>query len=329
MKSARIIGTGSYLPEKVLTNADLEKRVETSNEWIVSRTGIEERRIAADGEATSDMAAEAARRALADAKVTADQIDLIIVATITGDHPFPHTSALVQEAIGATRAATFDLQAACTGFLYGLATAKAYIESGFYRHVLLVAADKISSIVDWEDRNTCVLFGDGAAAVVVAGEGAGLVIRHLSLGSDGCQAEILQIPAGGSRLPASQETVENKRHTLQMQGKEVFRHAVRRVEESAELCLNELGLDRSEIRWVVPHQANIRIIDAFAKRFSIPMERVYMTIHKYGNTSASAAPIALDELRRSHPPQTGDNLLLFGFGAGLSWGTAVITQCDV
>jgi len=326
MKRARIIGTGSYLPKRIMTNQELEEMVETSDEWIRSRTGIEQRRIAAEDEATSDLSIEAAKRALEDAGIEASQLDLIIVATITGDNPTPHTAAWVQSALGAKEAATFDLQAACTGYLYGLATAKAFIESGLARRVLVIAADKLSSIVNWEDRNTCVLFGDGAGAAVVADKGPGLEIRHLVLGSDGCQGEILQVPAGGSRRPATPESIAAKEHAIQMQGREVFRHAVRRVEESAEKCLDELGMDRSEIRWVVPHQANTRIIDAFAKRFAVPSERIYLTIHKYGNTSASAAAIALDELRREQPPEEGDNLLLFGFGAGLSWGTAIVTE---
>jgi 3-oxoacyl-[acyl-carrier-protein] synthase III len=328
MKRARLIGTGSYLPERVLTNQDLEKMVETSDEWIVSRTGIKERRIAAEDQATSDMAIIAAQRALEDAGMSADAIDLILVTSVTPDRPFPHTAAYVQKGIGATKAGTLDLQVGCSGFIYALAVAKGMVEARVVRNVLLIAADKLSSIVNWEDRNTCVLFGDGAGATVVAAEGAGLEIRHVCLGSDGCHTDILQTPAGGSRLPASHQTVEDKLHFVQMQGREVFRQIIRRLEESGEECLNDLGMDRDQISWIVPHQANIRIIESFAKRFEVPMERVYVTIHKYGNTSASSALIALDELRRTTPPKVGENLLLFGFGAGLAWGTAVITECS-
>lgn len=328
MKRARVIGTGSYLPERVLTNGELEKMVETSDEWIVSRTGIRERRIARDDEATSDMALIAARRALDNAGIGADAIDLIIVATVTPDQPLPHTAAYLQKSLGAEHAGTLDLQVACSGFVYGLAVAKGMVESGVMRNVLLIAGDKLSSITNWEDRNTCVLFGDGAGAAVVSAEGAGLAIRHICLGSDGCQADLVQTPGGGSRRPTSHATVDDRLHFIQMQGRELFRQIVRRLEESGEQCLNDLGMNREEISWIIPHQANIRIIESFAKRFEVPMERVYVTIHKYGNTSASSALIALDELRRQTPLQVGENLLLFGFGAGLAWGTAVITECS-
>lgn len=328
MTRARLIGTGSYLPERVLTNQDLEKMVETSDEWIVSRTGIKERRIAADDQATSDMALIAAQHALDDAGVSADEIDLILVASLTPDRPLPHTAAFIQSKLGATRAGTFDFQVACSGFIYGLAIAKGMIEAGIMRRILLIAADKLSSVINWEDRDTCVLFGDGAGAAVISAEGSGLEIRHVCLGSDGCHTDILQVPAGGSRLPASYQTVEERLHFVQMQGREVYRQIIRRIEESGEQCLNDLGMGRDQISWIVPHQANIRIIESFAKRFEVPMEQVYVTIHKYGNTSASSALIALDELRRAHPLKIGENLLLFGFGAGLAWGTAVITECE-
>ncbi|MBJ7449183.1 MAG: ketoacyl-ACP synthase III [Parachlamydiales bacterium] len=327
-KLARITGTGSYLPEKILSNADLEKMVETTDEWIVSRTGMKERRIAADDEFTSHMATKAATIALQDANIQADQIDAILVATLTPDHIFPSTAALLERNLGAKNAAALDIQAACTGYLYALSIAKAWIESGTYSNILVVAAEKLSTIVDYKDRGTCILFGDGASAAVVSNKGAGLAIQHTCLGADGEQSELLKLPAGGSRLPASKETVEQGLHYLQMEGREVYKHAVRRMENAAKECLDKCGLSDSDISWLVPHQANIRIMEAIAKRFGIPMERVFQTIHKYGNTSASAIAIALDELLKEHPVSTGDNLLLFAFGAGLTWGASLLTQIE-
>lgn len=322
---ARIIGTGSYLPERVLSNQDLEKMVETSDEWIVTRTGIKERRIARPDEGTSDMGYEAALKALDMANVKPEEIDLILVATITPDYPFPSTACLLQARLKATSAAALDIQAACTGYLYALSQAKAYIDSGLYKTVLIVAAEKLSSVVNYKDRNTCIIFGDGAAACVVRAEGRGLNIRDVCLGADGALAELVIIPAGGSRQPATAETVCADLHYLQMEGKEVFKHAVRRMESASKQCLDRAGLAESEISWLVPHQANIRIIEAIAKRFGVPMERVYVTIHKYGNTSASAVGIALDELLRGQKMQQNENILLFAFGAGLTWGASVLT----
>ena len=326
--SARIIGTGSYLPEKILSNQDLEKMVETSDEWIVSRTGMKERRIAGENEFTSDMGLIAAQRALADAAITPDQVDLILVATLTPDNPFPSTASVLQAKLNMPNASAFDLQAACTGYIYALATAKAYIESGLFRTVLIVASEKLSSIVNYKDRNTCILFGDGAAACVVSSQGKGLLVREVCLGCDGEQANLLIQPAGGACMPASQETVAANLHTIHMEGKEVFKHAVRRMESASKLCLDRAGLKEEEISWLVPHQANIRIIEAIAKRFQVPSERVYLTIHKYGNTSASSIGIALDELLKEKPITTGENLLLTAFGAGLTWGASILTQTE-
>jgi len=322
---ARITGTGCYLPDRVLSNHDLEKMVETSDEWIITRTGMKERRLARDDEYTSDMGYEAALKAMKEAKISAEEIDLILVATLTPDYVFPSTACLLQAKLKAVNAAAVDIQAACTGFIYTLSQAKAYIESGLYKNVLIVAAEKLSSIVNYKDRNTCVLFGDGASACIVSDHGDGLVVRDVCLGADGELAQLLVLPAGGSRNPASAQTVCDGLHFLQMDGKETYKHAVRRMESASKNCLDRAGLDESEISWIVPHQANIRIIEGIAKRFGVPMERVYLTIHKYGNTSASSIGIALDELLREKKVGHGENLLLVAFGAGLTWGASILT----
>lgn len=326
LAKARIIGTGCYLPERVLSNQDLEKMVETSDEWIFTRTGMRERRIARADEFTSDMGYQAALSALESAKITVEEIDLILVATLTPDYTFPSTACLLQAKLKAVNAAAMDIQAACTGYIYALSQAKAYIDSGLYKNVLIVASEKLSSIVNYQDRNTCVLFGDGASACVVSGKGSGLFIRDVCLGADGELAELLVLPAGGSRRPACEQTVCEGLHYLQMDGKETYKHAVRRMEMASKRCLERVGLAESEISWIVPHQANIRIIEGIAKRFGVPMERVYLTIHKYGNTSASSIGIALDELVRKTGVQPGENLLLTAFGAGLTWGASILTQ---
>lgn len=323
---ARIIGTGSYLPERVLTNRDLETMVNTTDEWIVTRTGMKERRIARNDEYTSDMGFQAAVHALQAAQIEASEIDLILFATLTPDYVFPSTACLIQSRLKAGNAAAIDLQAACTGYLYSLSQAKAYIEAGIYKNVLIVAAEKLSSIVNYQDRNTCVLFGDGASACVVSHQGSGLSIREVSLGADGEFAELINLPAGGSRRPASQDTISEGLHFLRMEGKEVFKHAVRRMEAASKACLERVGIPESAISWIIPHQANMRIIEAIAKRFEVPMEKVFMTIHKYGNTSASSVGIALDELIRQHGITQGENLLLCAFGAGLTWGASVLTE---
>ncbi len=323
---ARIIGTGSYLPERILSNKDLEELVETSDEWIVSRTGMKERRIARKDEFTSDMGVEAAKKALEAAGKSAQEIDLILVATLTPDYMFPSTAALVQSALKAPQAAALDFQAACTGYLYGLSMAKGFIESGLYKNILLIASEKLSSIVNYEDRNTCVLFGDGAAAAVISDSGDGYFIREVCLGADGEVAELLILPAGGCRLPASAQTVADGQHYIAMEGKEVFKHAVRRMESAAKECLEKAQLAEDAIDWLVPHQANERIIDAIAKRFAIDEAKVYKTVQKYGNTSASAVAIALDELIREKEIKTGDNMLLVAFGAGFTWGATLLTK---
>lgn len=322
---ARIIGTACYLPERILSNHELEKMVETSDDWIVSRTGMKERRIARADEFTSDMGYEAAKRALETAQLSPEEVDLILFATITPDYAFPSTACLLQARLKATRAAAVDIQAACTGYLYALSQAKAFIDSGMYKNILLVASEKLSSIVNYTDRNTCVLFGDGASACVVSCQGKGLLIRDVCLGADGELAELLMLPGGGSRNPASSQTISDCMHYLKMDGKETYKHAVRRMEMACKMCLDRTGLGETEISWIVPHQANIRIIEGIAKRFGVDMQRVYLTIHKYGNTSASSIGIALDELLHEKNIQQGENLLLTAFGAGLTWGASILT----
>ncbi len=322
---ARIRGTGTYLPERILSNQDLEKIVETTDEWIVTRTGIRERRLARPDEFTSDMGAKAALAALEDSGVSVEDIDFILVATLTPDYQFPSTACLIQQMIGAKKAACLDIQAACTGYLYALSLAKSLIESGAHKNVLVVAAEKLSAITNYKDRSTCVLFGDGASACVVSSEGSGLSIQSVQLGSDGEQAQLLLMPAGGSRAPASLETVSSDQHYIQMAGNEVFKHAVRRMESACKECIDAAGVGELDISWVVPHQANIRIIDAIAKRFEhLPAERVYQTVQKYGNTSASSVGIALHELRKEQTINSGERILLTAFGSGFTWGAALL-----
>jgi 3-oxoacyl-[acyl-carrier-protein] synthase-3 len=323
---ATITGVAAYLPEKVVSNNDLAQIVDTSHEWIVTRTGIEERRIAAESECTSDMAVKSAQILLAKKNFSASHIDAIIVSTMTPDFLCPSTAAIVQSRIGAPQAAAIDIQAACTGFLYALSIAKAWIESGMYKNVLVIASEKNSAFIDYKDRNTCVLFGDGSGSVLVQAEGSGYQIRHICLGADGEQSALFSIPAGGSRLPASQETCKNRLHFMRMDGKEVFKHAVRRMEASAKECLEGAQVPEEAISWLIPHQANIRIIEAIAKRFQIPWERVRRTIHKYANTSAATIPITLAELEEEEPPKSGENILLTAFGGGLTWGSALLTK---
>ena len=262
------------------------------------------------------------------ANISSESIDLILFVTITPDYIFPGTACLIQKKLKATNAAVLDIQAACTGYLHALSAAKAYIESGMYKTILMVSADKLSSIVDYSDRNTCVLFGDGASACVIASEGKGYAINKITLGADGDQSQLLILPAGGSKKPATQETVKEGEHYLQMAGKEVYKHAVRRMEMSVKHCLEVAGLNEEEISWLVPHQANIRIIESIAKRFKIPKEKVFLTIHKYGNTSASSVGIALEELFKENNVKPKEHIMLTAFGAGLTYGAALLT-CEV
>jgi len=323
-KSVGIIGTGKYLPDHVVTNHDLEKIVETSDEWIVDRTGIRERRIADPGFATSDLAALAAEQALLDAGITADEIDLIIVATCTPDMGLVSTACLVQDKIKASKAAAFDLAAACAGFAYGLVVGSQCVKTGLYKKVLVIGAETLSKIIDWTDRNTCVLFGDGAGAVVLGEVPAGYGILGVDLGSEGSGADFLKVPAGGSRLPATNETVNGRQHFLYMNGSEVFKFAIKVMGESAVRALDHAGLSNTDIDCLVPHQANMRIINSAAKRLKVPMEKVMVNVDKYGNTSGATIPIALDEAIKSNKIKHDDIVVLVGFGAGLTWASCVI-----
>lgn len=324
LKSVGIVGVGSYVPENVMTNSDLEKIVDTSDEWIRSRTGIEERRIAEEGVATSDIAFKAGAKALKDAGIEPEDIDLIIVATITPDYAFPATAALVQDKLGAKNAAAFDLEAACSGLIYGIVTGSNFIMTGAYKNVLVIGAEVLSKIIDWEDRDTCVLFGDGAAAVVLGEveQGYGLLSYHL--GADGSGGKFLDQPGGGSRNPASKETVENRMHFLKMQGKDVFKFAIKVLPETSLKTLEKRGLSADDVKLFVPHQANFRIIDSAAKRLKQPISKFYMNMKKYGNTSSASIGIALVEALEKGMISKGDNIILVGFGAGLTYGSCLI-----
>ncbi len=323
-RTCSIAGVGSYVPSKVLTNADLEKTVSTSDEWITTRTGIKERHIAAPNEFTSDLAAHAARLAMQRAGTTPEQIDLIIVATITPDMPFPSTACLVQQKLGAHRAAAFDLEAACSGFIYALEIAQQFIMSRTYDTVLVIGAEKLSSIVDWEDRNTCVLFGDGAGAAILRNRPNAHGLLTAVMGADGRKANLLFMAGGGSRCPATAKSVANRLHFLRMEGRETFKNAVQAMQTAAEEALRRCEIDISHIKCIVPHQANRRIIDAVGERIGAKPEQFFINLHKYGNTSAASVAIALDEAVSCGRVQTGDLLLLIVFGAGLTWGAAVI-----
>ena len=325
--SVGIVGIGTYVPDKIITNHDLEQMVDTSNEWIVERTGIRERHIAEPDMATSDLAVLAARKALADAGVSAEEINLIIVATATPDMFFPSVACIVQDQLGAVNAAAFDLGAGCTGFVYAVATGSQFIKSGLYKKVLVIGAENLSKVVDWTDRNTCVLFGDGAGAVVLSEVKAGYGILSIDLGSDGSGGEFLKIPAGGTRVPTTEQTVSDRQHYLYMNGSEVFKFAIKVMGEAAVKALDAAGLDHHSVNCLIPHQANIRIIQSAAKRLKLPMEKVMVNVDKYGNTSAASIPLALEEALKSCRIQQDDIVVLVGFGAGLTWGACVIKWC--
>jgi len=318
-----IVGVGEYLPQKVLTNADLEKMVETSDEWIITRTGIKERRIASSSEACSDLAIEAGREAIAAAGMTAGDIDLIIVATITPDMPFPSVACLVQEGLGARKAVCFDISGACAGFVYAIITAQQFITSGTCRNALVIGSEKLSAITDWQDRNTCVLFGDGAAAAVLSEVKSGGIISHY-MASDGTMKELLMVPAGGSRNPATQDTVAGRMHYIRMRGNELFKIAVKAMFEAAEKALETAGLTARDIDVFIPHQANMRIIAAVAKRLGLPEEKIFLNIGKYGNMSSASTATALCEAVKSGRIKKGDIVMLDAFGAGLVWGSCII-----
>jgi len=323
-RTCSISGVGSYVPAKVLTNAELARMVETTDEWITTRTGIKERRIAAKNEFTSDLATQAALRAMHRAGVTASHLDLIVVATITPDMPFPSTACLVQRKLGAYRAAAFDLEAACSGFIYGLEIAQQFIMSRTYDTVLVIGAEKLSSIVDWKDRNTCVLFGDGAGAAVLQNRPNSHGLLTAVMGADGRKANLLFMAGGGSRCPASSESVAAGLHYARMEGKETFKSAVQAMQTAAEEALRRCEIDISRIKCIIPHQANLRIIEAVGERLGARPEQLFVNLHKYGNTSAASVAIALDEAVSSGRIQRGDLILLVVFGAGLTWGAAVI-----
>lgn len=320
-----IAGTGSYVPEKILTNEELSKIVDTTDEWIFSRTGIKERRIAAEGEHTSHMATKAAEKALEQAGLIAADIELIIVATITPDTFTPATACYVQQNLGANRAVAFDISAACSGFLYAMKLAKRLISDGAFKNALIIGAEKLSAFVNWEDRATCVLFGDGAGAAVLrrAETGEGSIIAT-EMGTDGNLTHLLNIPGGGSACPITAANAGLNLATLSMQGKEVFKHAVNRMKEAAEKVIERAGLQSEDIACVIPHQANLRIIDAIADRLTVPNDRVFVNLHKYGNTSAAAVAIALDEANRSGAFKRGDHIVMVVFGAGLTWAAAAV-----
>jgi 3-oxoacyl-[acyl-carrier-protein] synthase-3 len=326
MPSTIILGTGCYAPERILSNDDLAHMVDTSDEWIRTRTGIRERRIARVDEHASDMAVEAARRALDDAKLTPADIDLLIVATITPDLPMPAVACIIQRKLGVpTSAACFDLNAACSGFLYALDTACAMLGSGRYRKALVVGVEKLSAVVDWQDRTTCVLFGDGAGAVVVGtSEESGRGLIGTRLGAYGEGVDLLFIPRGGSDAPPTIDSVQSHGHCIKMKGKEVFKLAVRAMDEAARDILEQHQLRADQISLVIPHQANLRIIEAISEYLELPMERFFVNVDRYGNTSAASIPIALDEARRAGRIKPGDVTLLVAFGAGLTYGSALI-----
>ncbi len=339
MRRVRIVGTGHSVPERILSNADLERIVDTSNDWIVARTGIQERRVASDEEYTSVFAVEAARQAMEMAGVEASEVDLVLISTVTPDMPFPATACLVQEELGAKGATAFDLNAGCTGFVYGLSVAHQYMSSGAASTALVIGAESLTKYTDYEDRSTCVLFGDGAGAVVLRGEAppdssgengpssenGRPGILSVAIHSDGSLAHLLEMPGGGSRYPPNRpETLEARLPFIRMLGNETFKVAVRTLAEVSGEALEGAGQRPEDVRWLIPHQANRRIIDAVGRRIDVPADRVYVNVERYGNTSAASIPIALDELNRAGRIEPGDLVLMAAFGAGLTWGAAAV-----
>jgi len=318
-KRIKITGTGIYVPDKILTNADLEKMVDTSDEWIISRTGIKERRVASEDQATSDLAIEAGREALNSAGLKAKDIDLIIVGTSTPDTIFPSTGCWVQKGLGAGNVPAFDISAGCTGFLYGMILAEGLILSGAHKRILLIGGELLTKITNWEDRNTCVLFGDGAGAVVLeeSENESGMLSSYWK--ADGSLGELLYQPAGGSRIPATDQSVAQHLHYLQMKGNEVFKHAVKKMGEAAVEALKSAGLKKEDVDYLIPHQANIRIIEATGRRLKLPREKVFSNIHKYGNVSVASIPISIHELNEEGKLNKGNIVLMVAFGAGFTW----------
>lgn len=323
-KYAAITGWGSSVPRGVLTNADLEKIVDTSDEWITTRTGIKERRVLADGETTSTIAIEASRRAIACAGIPASQVELVICCTATPDFLFPATACIVQDAIGANHAGAFDMEAACSGFVYGLSVASQFIMTGAYKTVLLVAAEGLSRFMDWQDRTTCVVFGDGAGAVVLEASNNKSGLLSFVLGSHGVGADLIRLPAGGAAMPATTATIEGREHFLKMSGKEVYRFAVRIMGDAAVEALDKAALNYDDISLFIPHQANVRIINSIAERLQLDPAKVFMNIERYGNTSAASIPLALCEAVEQGRVSDGDNLLFVAFGSGLTSAASVV-----
>lgn len=325
--SAGIIGTGSCLPPKVLTNYDLEKIVDTSDEWIVSRTGIRERRIADENTATSDLATVAAHRALDDAGLKPSDLDMIIVATVTPDMNFPSTACLVQANLGIEDCPAFDIEAACSGSLYGLMIASQFIATGMYKNILVIGAECLSKFLNWKDRNTCVLFGDGAGALIVSRVDEGYGMLAQCMGADGEGGKLLRLEAGGSREPASFETIERELHYVQMEGSEVFKFAVKIMAKASEEVVDLAGLTYENVDFLIPHQANIRIIEAARRRLKLPEDKVYVNLDRYGNMSAASVPVALDEASRTKKVQKDNIIVLVAFGGGLTWAASIIKWC--
>ena len=320
-----ILGTGSELPNKIITNADLEDMIETTDEWITVRTGIKQRRVLEEGKGNADMAYQAALRALEDAELEAQDLDAIVMGTVTADYPFPSSACVLEDMLGARKAFSFDVNAACSGFLNALAVSDSFIRTGLIKNALVVGSDALSRLLNWEDRTTCILFGDAAGAVVLGSvENGNKGILSTRLRTDGSHVKTLYVPAGGSRNPTNPETVQNNEHTITMNGKEVFKVAVRSMEEISRQALKEAGVTMDQVSLVIPHQANRRIIEALADRLDVPLEKVMINLDKYGNTSAASVPVALDEARRTGRIQAGDVVLLNAFGAGFAWGAAVV-----
>jgi 3-oxoacyl-[acyl-carrier-protein] synthase-3 len=320
-----ILGTGSELPNKVVTNADLEGLIQTTDEWITVRTGIKQRRVLEEGKGNADMAYHAAIRALEDAALEPNDLDAIVMGTVTADYPFPSSACVLEDMLGARKAFSFDVNAACSGFLNALAVSDSFIRTGLIRNALVVGSDALSRLLNWEDRTTCILFGDAAGAVVLgSAENGNKGILSTRLRTDGSHVKMLYVPAGGSRNPTNPETVQNNEHTIMMNGKEVFKVAVRSMEEISRQALKEAGVTIDQVALVIPHQANRRIIEALADRLDVPLEKVMINLDKYGNTSAASVPVALDEARRTGRIKAGDVVLLNAFGAGFAWGAAVV-----
>jgi len=329
MRSVGIVGIGSYVPENVVTNKDIEQFLDTNDEWIISRTGIKQRHIVPKDMPVSELCYQAGLKALEDAQIAPEEVDLVIVATITPDYAFPATACLVADRLGARNAAAFDLEAGCTGFIYGVVTGSQFVATGLYKTVLVIGGETLSKVLNWKDRSTCILFGDGAGAAVLQPVKDGFGFLSFELGSDGSGGPLLSQPAGGSKYPASFETVEKKLHTLQMEGKEVYKFAVRVMGDVSVKVLENAGLSKEDVDLLIPHQANIRIVDAAVRRLGISPDKVIVNLDKYGNMSAASIPVALDETFKAGRIKEGDIIVMVGFGTGLTWGACVLKWTKV